>query len=1000
MIELRENEGKMGKEMKDSELCYDAFISYRHTEPDMFVAKELHREMEAFRLPKNVRQKQGDGKRTRIERVFRDRDELPLASNLADPITSALAVSDFLIVICSPRLPQSLWCRKEIQTFVEMHGREHILAVLAEGEPEDAFPEELLYREEIHTKEDGSTISVKVPVEPLAADVRGSNKKEIKKKIKEEVLRLAAPMFECGYDELKQRHKERKLKRMLGAAAVAAAVCFAFGSVSTAMALKIKGQNTEIQNQNQQISEQSKRIEEQYQEARRVNAGLKAQEAFRLLEEGDRIAAIETAKSALPNEAEPDLPYVAEAEYALSESLGVYENGTGIIPAFMLKHETNVNIMKLSPDRNTLLTVDDANKIYLWNVADGKLLAKMDNYISELYISEEQVAFIDNERFACLKNEIRVFDFSGSEMMRRETEGLNVGLFGDGQGKYLFHMTWDEVNVLDAQNLQTLCTVPVEEGMEFERKVTYDAERELLILARKAEQDGEEENPPADVLIIKVSDGEVLARIPLLYENVDKLYLSGGALYILNNSDYENLKNPDGTESFLFYEAKGKVIALDLEEKGKILWQYDSPQNPIKDICVGQSGESDSILLSTGYDLVAIHGKDGSYIGECGVGESVIRLGALVGNERFVVYTRDGRLLTADAETGTVNTIEVAGFYQCNEDNIRELLNGSAGKVLIQPYSSSTVTVMYAIEGNERELFFDKVSGSFVDTESTQEHFLVFSEEKDAVQCLDKEENILWNLQVGEDITDAAFIGENGEKTAVLQDTTVRILDTETGKEIHSYTLDGYFYQVSLAGSMIYQSDGETLNLYDTATGDAVSSTDLTEICQYGDKLDVLPKEGYLAVASDEEKELILYELSTGKKKASAEINVAFTENILCSVMGKDTKEPAIRVYVNYKNDRMECYLWDGGSELIKEHDYGELETQPMELMSDGEHYELLKGISVSYLLKDQEIVARIPDCVKADFAGGYIYTNAFSENKLFRVPIYTCDMLMKYRFV
>lgn len=33
---------------------YDAFISYRHTEPDRFAAENLHRQMEAFRLPGKV----------------------------------------------------------------------------------------------------------------------------------------------------------------------------------------------------------------------------------------------------------------------------------------------------------------------------------------------------------------------------------------------------------------------------------------------------------------------------------------------------------------------------------------------------------------------------------------------------------------------------------------------------------------------------------------------------------------------------------------------------------------------------------------------------------------------------------------------------------------------------------------------------------------------------------------------------------------------------------
>ncbi|MGI6086089.1 MAG: hypothetical protein ACOYIF_11765 [Acetivibrionales bacterium] len=33
---------------------YDAFISYRHTEPDKAVAERLHRLLETFKIPKSI----------------------------------------------------------------------------------------------------------------------------------------------------------------------------------------------------------------------------------------------------------------------------------------------------------------------------------------------------------------------------------------------------------------------------------------------------------------------------------------------------------------------------------------------------------------------------------------------------------------------------------------------------------------------------------------------------------------------------------------------------------------------------------------------------------------------------------------------------------------------------------------------------------------------------------------------------------------------------------
>ena len=137
---------------------YDAFISYRHSELDKFVAENLHKQLEAFRMPKVISKKRKNEK-NRIQRVFRDKEELPLTSNLEDPIIKAIHNSEWLIVICSPRLRESLWCKKEIETFVGLHGRERVLAVLVEGEPHESFPDELLYRTEEVIEPDGTLSS-------------------------------------------------------------------------------------------------------------------------------------------------------------------------------------------------------------------------------------------------------------------------------------------------------------------------------------------------------------------------------------------------------------------------------------------------------------------------------------------------------------------------------------------------------------------------------------------------------------------------------------------------------------------------------------------------------------------------------------------------------------------------------------------------------------------------------------------------------------------------
>ena len=115
--------------MKEKNFKYDAFISYRHCELDKYVAENLHRILESYDLPKNIKEKLNiTGKP--IKRVFRDQEELPLSSNLEDPIIEALKESKYLIVICSPRLKESMWCKKEIETFKKLRGRKNIFKTI------------------------------------------------------------------------------------------------------------------------------------------------------------------------------------------------------------------------------------------------------------------------------------------------------------------------------------------------------------------------------------------------------------------------------------------------------------------------------------------------------------------------------------------------------------------------------------------------------------------------------------------------------------------------------------------------------------------------------------------------------------------------------------------------------------------------------------------------------------------------------------------------------
>ena len=204
---------------------YAAFISYRHLSPDMEVARALHKLLEHNQVrpdrhtPRNIRP------------VFLDTGELPTLEDLDAGIYQALENSDCLFVVCSPNLPLSKWCLREIEYFKKLHGGRlsRVYTILADGDPAEAFPQ--ILREEVRELPDGTTETAEV--EPLFADVRADTLRgSIRKLKKTEYLRLAAAYYRCSYDGLYKRHR-RWLWRVAGcAAALALLVAAGFGVYS------------------------------------------------------------------------------------------------------------------------------------------------------------------------------------------------------------------------------------------------------------------------------------------------------------------------------------------------------------------------------------------------------------------------------------------------------------------------------------------------------------------------------------------------------------------------------------------------------------------------------------------------------------------------------------------------------------------------------------------------------------------------------------------------
>lgn len=382
-----------------------AFISYRHQSPDQEIAKKLHTAIETYRVPGSIRKKT---RRKRLGRVFRDQEELPLSPDLGSDIEAALDNSEWLIAICSPRYLESRWCLREMEYFIQHKGRERVLAVLAEGTPETSFPEMLRF------EPDGN--GGLREAEPLAANVCGQSLGQQLKLLKGEQLRLLAPMLSVGYDDLKRRARQRRIRTIAAGTAAALVIAAGAGTYLSLSHTKNEALKREAAEQQRIAEEQARLAEEQQRLA----------EERRLLAEQERLSAVSNSigeyleKAASARNAGERRLSAGEAleALALSDADGglrreeiiaqlrktMYIEPYSPVAGF---GNQNVRLMDIvpSPDGSKAVGVENSNSAALIDFASGEVVYRVsvgNGQLNRLLFSP------DGERFLAVCDEGRL----------------------------------------------------------------------------------------------------------------------------------------------------------------------------------------------------------------------------------------------------------------------------------------------------------------------------------------------------------------------------------------------------------------------------------------------------------------------------------------------------------------------------------------------------------------------------------------------------------------
>lgn len=344
-----------------TDYCYDAFISYRHLPKDEKAAVRLQQLLEGH--------KKTDG---RSLHIFRDQSELLTSSDLGADIRQALEQSRYLIVVCSPAYEESKWCMEEIDYFRRLHGESNrcILLLLVEGEPKESFPRQLKWELREGSTCDGTPTTVRMEVEPLSADIRADKERKMLQRLRTEYLRIAAPLLDCGFDDLYRRAQRQKRRRMRSITAAVVAAAIAFSCYSLYMFGRISQKQQELYaNESMRLAALS---EEQWKE-----------EDYRL--------ALLLAQAALPEQTKrPERPLLPEAVAALRSAVTQQMAAENYQP-LQIQARMSFNVASWvicgSYDEGRKLAVSDYENTYLYDVATGMLLFSCQGH--EIYFNED-----------------------------------------------------------------------------------------------------------------------------------------------------------------------------------------------------------------------------------------------------------------------------------------------------------------------------------------------------------------------------------------------------------------------------------------------------------------------------------------------------------------------------------------------------------------------------------------------------------------------------------
>ena len=773
---------------------YNAFISYRHSEKDSAIAAEVQHQLEHFHIPKVIQKATGI---KRISRIFRDKEELPITSDLNNDIGYALEHSGFLIVICSTSTRESLWVPREIETFLKYHTRERILTVLVDGEPGDVIPELLLHEDS-------------TPIEPLSCDYR----LPLKKARKEELPRLAASLLGCSYDELVLRQRQYRIHRMMSILAATLTASVIAVSYLLWSGLQIRS------NYQKSLENQSRYL---------------ANESLNALEDKDRIMAAQLALAALPS-AQNSRPVIPEAEYALGRSIDAYQVPQKTYVSSTWKFDADKTIKKYftSDDGSILFAVDSSNTVYAWNIETHKQLFshtfKGNNVDDILNTGASSLTIVTSSSILCYDTKTfktiwekdvtfnapqsyhcALYAAASNTLIVSESKGIHIADLSDGNITKDISIT--DFGSSDLMSVNQITLSPDGTTLSAEFGTTDNAVK---------------------VGIYHLASGKA-ELLPASYVYISsRVFADNGCLYLTVFNGDINKTSSSYNNVNLLYDSKDTIICYD-PAAGKIVWKTDIPsqqvayetamlQVPFTDL---SQKKHNAISVCISNLSVFVDETDGKILDSVELPASFISANT---TDDYIQYTlEDGETALYYLNRNTADfKLYSREFYMDHVGEAVHFTNSVARNagILVQPHAGSDILLFHSNFHDEDWTALSKdsfVKDSIGDSIISDRYLAVIPASKSSLHIYDlhsRKENASMTLDEGNSYR---LLGYNDDQTQLLllasetSDSVIRLLHISTADAsvISTSELSGNEFLSGLMNQIVMQNGNLYFHDYD-----------------------------------------------------------------------------------------------------------------------------------------------------------------------------------------